>query len=152
MVRQRGVVVQCYPRRRKQELVRECKAFFQPVADLRPAEAHLTLELQGARQPTRPPPADQPGPADSDQQDDPDAGGVDDLHQECQRSDHREDSCVQPDRGFHSSIICLKSREGSFANNCYERTLHRFFGKDENHQAITFARLDIGYLPKRLGR
>ena len=63
------------------KLIGQRKSFFQPVADLRPAEAHLAFKLQGARQSARPPPANQPGAPNTDQQDDPDSRWVNNLHQ-----------------------------------------------------------------------
>ena len=91
------MILQSDPRGWQHESVRERKPFLEPVAHVCPTEAHLALELQGPRQPARPPPADQPGASNADQQDHPDARRVDDLHQKCKRTEHRKDFCIQPD-------------------------------------------------------
>src|SRR5690349_10288857 len=99
------MIMQSHPGGGQGELVSKRKSFLEPVSHLCPAKAHLTLELQRARQPMRPPPAHQPGAANPDQQDHPDARGVDDLHQERKRADHRKYFCIQMDGGLHALII-----------------------------------------------
>ena len=99
------MILQCDPGGWQQEFIRECKAFFEPVAYLRPTEAHFTLEVQGTCQSARPPPAGQPRAANADQQNHPNARWIDDLHQEGKRTDDGEDFGVQADDGLHRLII-----------------------------------------------
>lgn len=101
MIWKRGMVLNRDPRGGQYELVRERKTFLQPVTDLRPAKTHFALEAQRTRQPAHPPPADNPRAADADEQDDPGARGIDDLHYQGEQPDQGEDFGIQPDGGIH---------------------------------------------------
>ena len=78
------MIGQLDPHGRGKASVFDGKALFEAVADLRPAKAHLALQAQVAGERTRPQVAQQPGAAQSYQQDHPAPVGVNDLHKYCQ--------------------------------------------------------------------
>ena len=101
------MVLKSDPRCWQEKCICNRKSFFEPVAHLRPAEAHLALEVQRTRQSSCPPPAHQPRAANADHQNHPDTRRVNDLHQKSKRADHGKNLGVQMDRGLHTLIICL---------------------------------------------
>jgi hypothetical protein len=80
MVRKCGVILHRHPGGRQEEIIPQGETLFELIPNLCPAISHFALEVERTCQSACPPTTNQPRAADSDQQNDPYTGWVNDLH------------------------------------------------------------------------